>query len=79
MELENMSIEELEALNTSLNQKRAEIKTKQKKIMSLLETKRVERTIDAEVDGMTPEKKAALWQRLAPVGIDSSEKVGIPQ
>jgi hypothetical protein len=62
MDYESMSLEELEAENTRLSNKRAEIQTEQRAINEVMSRKTAERDMHAKYESMTAAERAALTQ-----------------
>jgi hypothetical protein len=74
--LENMTIEELEALQISLNNKRDDIKEELRGVVKVLDTKLETRNAQRLADTLSDDQKRALLQVLRPESIESGEGFG---
>jgi hypothetical protein len=78
MEIEKMTLTELEELNTRLTKERDEIHEKQRQVVRLINEKKAKVAVEKKVAGMSDSEKDALRQALQPSGIKSGEAFGIP-
>lgn len=74
--LEDMTIDELEALQISLNNKRDAIKDELRALVKVMDAKLEARNAQRLADTLSDEQKRALLQVLNPDSIESSEDFG---
>lgn len=76
MDIENMTVAELEKINRDLSQQRNALKEQQRKVVLALDRKRAIEDAEAKVAAMPQAEKDALTQALGLTGVKEEPKIG---
>ncbi len=78
MDFDGLSLDQLEALQQSVNAERAALKAQALAIQQVIDARSTDATVDRFLSSLSPEDRVALAQRIRAEGVGSAEMVGTP-